>query len=497
MANVLTNVPPKTLSWLWAVLGQEYRDPHRAYSDLAHTLSLYPGLAPRTDVYTFENGSHALLVRLVGTVPANFRGTVYRFPIALWIPHAYPYEAPIVYVTPTEEMVVRQGQHVAGDGRIYHHYLAHWPDAWDRSHVADLLTVLSAIFANEPPQSQHPAAPPRPPYNNNPPNPSSTNPQLPLPPKQPLTQEEQRASPGQLRPGRYEAPLPLPQQLSTHPEPAHGNGTIPYATSPSQYMPQRVSSLRQQGPRIQAQQLPLRPQPQALPLQGQVQPAQPSHHYVQQPRVEPAQQAPPPPNAPQRAPQASLLDSPFDIPLPVAHQNLPAPPIPRNPEKEALLSHLSSVLTNSLHSQIQQNTAAMQPLQSQNAALQSTIPRLQAELASLSALQDSLKSNIGLLQESLSKADQTISSARQRAAAGDIPKVDEMLVPPHLVGKQLYDTVTEERGIEAAIFALQDAFVRGRVSSDAWSRKTRELAREGFKKRYLTRKIATGMGLEA
>ena len=42
----------------------------------------------------------------------------------------------MVYVTPTEDMVVRAGQHVGGDGKVYHHFLAHWRDAWDvsRSH---------------------------------------------------------------------------------------------------------------------------------------------------------------------------------------------------------------------------------------------------------------------------------------------------------------------------------------------------------------------------
>jgi hypothetical protein len=40
-----------------------------------------------------------------------------------------------VYVTPTEQMAVRPGQHVSGDGRVYHHYLAHWGDAWDVSNT--------------------------------------------------------------------------------------------------------------------------------------------------------------------------------------------------------------------------------------------------------------------------------------------------------------------------------------------------------------------------
>jgi ESCRT-I complex subunit TSG101 len=49
----------------------------------------------------------------------------------LWIPHTYPYEPPIAYITPTSDMLVRPGRYVSGEGRIYHPYLAHWAEAWD------------------------------------------------------------------------------------------------------------------------------------------------------------------------------------------------------------------------------------------------------------------------------------------------------------------------------------------------------------------------------
>lgn len=81
----------------------------------------------------FENGVSALLLHLVGTLPVNFRGAIYKFPIELWIPTAYPMEPPMVYVTPTQDMVIRVGQHVTLEGRVYHHYLAHWAEAWDVS----------------------------------------------------------------------------------------------------------------------------------------------------------------------------------------------------------------------------------------------------------------------------------------------------------------------------------------------------------------------------
>lgn len=63
----------------------------------------------------------------------TFRGNTYRFPISLWVPHSYPYDAPIAYVTPTNDMLIRPGQYVGGDGKIYHPYLAHWRDAWEVS----------------------------------------------------------------------------------------------------------------------------------------------------------------------------------------------------------------------------------------------------------------------------------------------------------------------------------------------------------------------------
>jgi hypothetical protein len=63
----------------------------------------------------------------------TFRGAVYHFPVSIWLPYAYPREAPLVYVTPTYGMKVRPGQHVDVEGRVYHPYLARWNNFWDVS----------------------------------------------------------------------------------------------------------------------------------------------------------------------------------------------------------------------------------------------------------------------------------------------------------------------------------------------------------------------------
>ncbi|KAJ8123747.1 hypothetical protein ONZ43_g368 [Nemania bipapillata] len=121
------------LNWLYSVLTSEYHDVNRTYNDVAQALAQYPSLLPRTDVHTFDNGVSALLLHLSGTIPVIFRGTTYRFPISIWVPHAYPREPPLGYVTPTDTMMVRPGQHVDPQGRIYHPYLVRWAEFWDVS----------------------------------------------------------------------------------------------------------------------------------------------------------------------------------------------------------------------------------------------------------------------------------------------------------------------------------------------------------------------------
>lgn len=123
---------------------------NRTYNDVAQTLSHFSSLSPRTDVYSgctfsrsanikliiikaYEHGASALLLHLSGTIPVLFRGTTYRFPIEIWVPHRYPQEAPLVYVKPTEGMVVRPGQHVDPQGKVYHPYLVGWAEYWDVS----------------------------------------------------------------------------------------------------------------------------------------------------------------------------------------------------------------------------------------------------------------------------------------------------------------------------------------------------------------------------
>lgn len=299
----------------------------------------------------------------------------------------------MAYVTPAQDMLVRAGQHVSSDGRVYHPYLAQWGTYWDKSSIFDFLAVLRGVFAKEPPviakQQVH-----QQPVQQAPPPP------VPPPPEEWRTSQQPQAQLG-LRGGDY-APPPLPPKGadagrgSTGPSSTRQfsgqNGPplppLPPIQSPlQQYAPQNQNQWQhgRAGIQYQAQQpqpqrqsslnvgpSPYTPQQQQLPphmrfqqnpheLESPVSPITPdapnTHWQRQQPpdprsyqqgQAQPpnyAQQVPPPQRKPQ--PAIDLLTSPFDVTLPSQNgpvEPLPVPPVPPNPQKDALLNALSQTL---------------------------------------------------------------------------------------------------------------------------------------------------------
>ncbi|KKZ64505.1 hypothetical protein EMCG_01384 [[Emmonsia] crescens] len=601
----MATVPQKTLTWLYRVLtnteygpNQAYQDPNRTYSDVANLLAQYPGFAPRTDVYTYENGTPALLLHAAGTLPVTFRGALYRFPITVWVPKAYPREPPMVYVTPTQDMLVRPGQHVSGEGRVYHHYLAHWSEAWDRSTIVDFLYILRDVFAKEPPviskQQQNirhmpaqtratpPAVPPLPrelAKTISPPPPpaqqSRAPPQLPPKPGQVVGPERQQDHSAQERYNQPPPILPFPSDVRHQRSASQQRSHDQISDNHDIYhTPQRSSNLRQYTPHSQmapqTSQLPPKqgyqqdgyrptpmgpvssipghnmaapPQiPQAFSYQHQQQPHHQPHHPLHTHTTPQGQPLPRPTQAPPYGPPPFLhqthqpqqlgtteknnetrdpLNSLFELELPSLSTPQVAPPIPPNPEKDALLRALSKTLTQTLQSAISQTNSGLQPLRSQSQALQAAIAALQSEISALNSFHSTLQSNTSILQQSLQRADSVIADAKlristttpshtsstepsssskaaavtERQEATGLPAIDDVLVAPTVVGKQLYDLVADERGIQRAIYALQAGLVKGRVSVETWARLTRGLAREAFLKRALVRKAGKGMGL--
>jgi ESCRT-I complex subunit TSG101 len=248
-------------------------------------------------------------------------------------------------------------------------------------------------------------------------------------PVSPITPEEQRVA-------QYQRQAPLPPQ--------HSAG-IP---RPQQYQ--------------QHQQLP--PHPQLAHPTHQQQPPLPNYppQQYQQYQQPPQLQKPPQPPAP-----INLLDDSLEVTIPSQkgpQVPLPVPPVPPNPEKDALLHALSSTLTAQIRQTVSQNNAAIPPLRAQQAALQTAYARLQSELDQLQQLDAALASNEKILREAMVEADRVMDDARKREA----PDVDDVLVAPTFVSGQLYTVAAEERGIAEALFVLGRALDKGRVGADVF-----------------------------
>ncbi|KAI8991558.1 UEV domain-containing protein [Mycotypha africana] len=136
-------------SWLRTVL-QHYQNPERTFRDVDAVLQMYLSLKPKMDTYTSNEGHTQLLLCLHGTVPITYRSIPYNIPVAFWIPKEYPKIAPIPYVKPTANMLIREGRHVDKSGMCYHHYRSTWSD--DQKHtLLELVAILQQVFAQEPP----------------------------------------------------------------------------------------------------------------------------------------------------------------------------------------------------------------------------------------------------------------------------------------------------------------------------------------------------------
>ncbi|KAA8913295.1 ESCRT-I component [Sphaerosporella brunnea] len=527
--------PPQVLQWLHRVIAPEYQEPQRTYTDVATTLATYPTLSPRTSVYTYENGKSELMVHLFGTLPVMFRGATYNIPMSIWVPHTYPRQSPIAFVTPAKDMVIRPGNHVDLAGKCYHPYLANWPQHWERSNIVDLCEVLRGVFGREPPvmakqptlppQQQPVTPPPRPPLPPelapkspppaaSPPGPHGPPPVPPLPKELtgerngPASGESRRHSIAQpLPPHPYQGQPPLPPALRAygvtgihaHPTPP-GPTPLPYRAAP----PPPGSPQVQGRPPIQPPTQFPHPQPQSSyhphlppppPQQSPPLPPKP-HQQQQQPHFPPPRPpsyqgyppspytAPPQPLVASLAPPLKpiapidLMDSPSPpLATSQAGSPAPAPPPPPNPEKDLLISRIADQLHSLAQENHTQTASALSGAVAQRVALHAATANLEREQHELRRIAAVCDTDAEILRERIAMADRVIHDCRTR----ELPDVDSMVVAGSVVETQLYDLVAEDMAIEDTIYVLGKALDRERIGLDVFLKvRTVVGALEGF-----------------
>lgn len=145
MAN--SAVLERQLTDLLSKCQYKYKDLTRR--EIVSSLIHFKELAPFLERYVYPNGSSKELVTLRGTIPVQFRNSVYNIPVQLYLPDGYPYEAPIVYVRPTPDMNINVSPTVDSNGRVSLPVLSEWRHP--SSDLYMLLNLLTIRFSEQTP----------------------------------------------------------------------------------------------------------------------------------------------------------------------------------------------------------------------------------------------------------------------------------------------------------------------------------------------------------
>ncbi|KAI1903998.1 hypothetical protein AGOR_G00001160 [Albula goreensis] len=135
-------------------LSKQYKYKDATVRDIISAISQYKDLKPVMDTYVFNDGTSRDMMSLAGTVPVSYRGNVYNIPVCLWLLDTYPYNPPICFVKPTSAMMIKTGQHLDANGKIYLPYLHEWNHP--QSDLYGLIQVMIVVFGEEPPVFSRP-----------------------------------------------------------------------------------------------------------------------------------------------------------------------------------------------------------------------------------------------------------------------------------------------------------------------------------------------------
>jgi len=123
---------------------KNYIHKNEAKKDILNTLRAFSDLHPDEDVYVHTDGSRRDLLCLKGTIPVKYKGSVYNIPIQVWLLTSHPFNAPLVFVRPTANMMIKPNKHVDNAGRVYLPYLSEWRPP--KSDTYGMINMLCMIF---------------------------------------------------------------------------------------------------------------------------------------------------------------------------------------------------------------------------------------------------------------------------------------------------------------------------------------------------------------
>ncbi|XP_062220877.1 protein ELC-like [Phragmites australis] len=111
----------------------------------------FPSLHPKAALFTHNDGRAAHLLQADGTIPIHHTGASYNLPAVIWLPEPYPRSPPLVFLSPTRDMVIKPHHPLVDRSGLVANapYLRSW--VFPSSNLVDLVRSLSHLFGLDPP----------------------------------------------------------------------------------------------------------------------------------------------------------------------------------------------------------------------------------------------------------------------------------------------------------------------------------------------------------
>ncbi|CAJ0933291.1 unnamed protein product, partial [Mesorhabditis belari] len=135
--------------------GAKYID--SAKKDIMGALGEFRDLAPEMENFMFPDGKRRQALKLKGTIPVHYKGSVYNIPVSVYLWETHPYYAPVCFVNPTNSMVIRESENVNKQGRVFLPYLKEW--RFPGYDLNGLIQVMAMVFQEKCPVFAKPAGP--------------------------------------------------------------------------------------------------------------------------------------------------------------------------------------------------------------------------------------------------------------------------------------------------------------------------------------------------
>ncbi|KAM7357527.1 tumor susceptibility gene 101 [Cochliomyia hominivorax] len=132
-----------------AKLLSKYKHVNATKKDVIDVLANYRSLSYNLQKFVFNDGNSKDLFHLQGTIPVVFKNNTYYIPISITLMDTHPMNAPMCFVKPTPNMLIKVSMYVDHNGRIYLPYLHDW-----QPHSSDLLSLIQVMivtFGEHPP----------------------------------------------------------------------------------------------------------------------------------------------------------------------------------------------------------------------------------------------------------------------------------------------------------------------------------------------------------